>query len=79
MLTGNKYVGPNARTIMPIDWPWFGSLVKMLKPSETIPPLSVVWIPDVMRLNENVMPAGQTAGFLGRLAALPANVLLAAE
>jgi Protein of unknown function (DUF1501) len=25
-----------------------------------------VWIPDLMRLNDNVTPAGQTAGFLGK-------------
>lgn len=66
LLTGNKYIGPNSRTIQPTDWPWFGSLVKMLKPSEVCPPLSTVWIPDVWRLNENVTPAGQTGGFLGR-------------
>jgi hypothetical protein len=65
VLTGNKYIGPNARTISPTDWPWFGSIVKMKKPSEKLPPLSTVWIPDVMRLNENVMPAGQTGGMLG--------------
>lgn len=67
VLTGYKYVGPNARTITPAtDWPYFGSIVKMLKPSEVLPPLSTVWIPQIMRLNENVTPAGQTAGFLGR-------------
>ncbi|MBW3542967.1 MAG: DUF1501 domain-containing protein [Planctomycetes bacterium] len=65
VLTGFAYQGPNARTITPNDHPWFGSLVKMLKPSETLPPLSTVWIPDIMRLNENVTPAGQTGGFLG--------------
>ena len=65
VLTGRKYVGPNARTIQPTDWPYFGSFVKMLKPSETLPPLSTVWVPDIMRLNESVTPAGQTAGILG--------------
>ncbi|MBI1902060.1 MAG: DUF1501 domain-containing protein [Planctomycetia bacterium] len=65
LLTGYKYIGPNSRTIQPTDWPNFGSLVKMLKPSEEIPPLSAVWVPDVWRLNENVTPAGQTGGFLG--------------
>jgi hypothetical protein len=39
----------------------------MLKPSERLPALTSVWIPDVMRLNDNVTPAGQTAGFLGKL------------
>jgi hypothetical protein len=65
LLTGYKYVGPNSRTIQPTDWPCFASLLKMLKPSEVLPPLSSVMIPDVWRLNENVTPAGQTAGFLG--------------
>ena len=65
VLTGYKYQGSNARTIQPTDWPYFGSILKKLKPSETLAPLSTVWIPDVMRLNENVTPAGQTGGFLG--------------
>ena len=65
VLTGYKYSGPNSRTIQPTDWPYFGSIVKKIKPSEVLPPLTSVWIPDMMRLNENVTPAGQTAGFLG--------------
>ncbi|MFT5527271.1 MAG: hypothetical protein ACI9HK_005253, partial [Pirellulaceae bacterium] len=65
VLTGYKYQGPNARTLQPTDWPYFGSIVKMLKPSDTLPPLSTVWVPDILRLNENVTPAGQTGGFLG--------------
>jgi hypothetical protein len=65
VLTGYKYVGPNARTIQPTDSPYFGSIVKRYKPSDILPPLSTVWLPDVMRLNENVMPAGQTGGLMG--------------
>ena len=63
--TGYPYQGPNSRTIQPTDWPYFGSVVKRLKPSDTLPPLSSVWIPDVARLNENVTPAGQTGGIMG--------------
>lgn len=66
VLTGYPYVGRESRQISPQDWPYLGSVVKMLKPSETAPAFSSVWLPDVMRLNDNVMPAGQTAGFLGR-------------
>jgi hypothetical protein len=66
ILTGYKYLGINSREIRPTDWPYIGSIVKMLKPSEALPPLTSVWIPDVMRLNDNVQPAGQTGGFLGR-------------
>lgn len=65
VLTGYKYRGPNPRTIQPTDWPYLGSVVKQLKPSEKLPALTSVWLPDVMRLNENVTPSGQTAGFLG--------------
>ncbi len=65
VLTGHKYLGPNARTQTPNDWPYFGSVVKMLRPSDVLPALSTVWIPDVMRLNGNVTPAGQTGGLMG--------------
>jgi hypothetical protein len=66
VLTGYRYTGTNSRQISPTDWPYFGSVLKLVKPSEKLPPLTSVWIPDVMRLNENVTPAGQTGGFLGR-------------
>src|SRR6266545_3752853 len=66
ILTGYKYAGQQSRQISPADWPYLGSIVKMLKPSERLPSYSSVWLPDVMRLNDNVQPAGQTAGFLGR-------------
>src|SRR5262245_23968604 len=67
LLTGYPYGPGSARQIKPGDWPYFGSIVKMLKPSEKLPALTSVWIPDVMRLNDNVTPAGQTAGFLGKM------------
>jgi hypothetical protein len=67
VLTGYPYGPGSARQIKPTDWPYFGSILKMLKPNEQLPALTSVWIPDVMRLNDNVTPAGQTAGFLGRL------------
>ncbi|MDB5390100.1 MAG: hypothetical protein JWM11_5746 [Planctomycetaceae bacterium] len=65
VLTGYPYLGQQSRQISPTDWPYLGSVIKRLKPSETAPALTSVWLPDVMRLNDNVMPAGQTAGFLG--------------
>jgi hypothetical protein len=65
VLTGTKYESGSAREIKSSDWPYFGSVVKMLKPSTRVPALSTVWIPDIMRLNDNVRPAGQTGGFLG--------------
>jgi Protein of unknown function (DUF1501) len=66
LLTGYSYGPGSARQIKPNDWPYFGSIVKMLKPSQKLPALTSVWIPDMMRLNDNVTPAGQTAGFLGK-------------
>jgi hypothetical protein len=66
ILTGYRYNGTESRRISPTDWPYFGSIIKKLKPSVTMPALTSVWLPDVMRLNDNVTPAGQTAGFLGR-------------
>ena len=66
ILTGAKYVGSESRRISPTDWPYLGSVVKRLKPSEKLPAFTTVWLPDVMRLNDNVTPAGQTAGFLGK-------------
>ena len=35
LLTGYKSRGANSRMISPEDWPYFGSIVKMLKPSES--------------------------------------------
>ena len=67
LLTGYPYGPGSARQIKPTDWPYFGSIVKMLKPSERLPALTSVWLPDWMRLNDNVTPAGQTAGFLGKM------------
>jgi hypothetical protein len=67
LLTGYPYGPGSARQIKPTDWPYFGSIVKMLKPSQKLPALTSVWIPDVMRLNDNVTPGGQTAGFLGKM------------
>jgi hypothetical protein len=65
VLTGYPYRGRQSREISPTDWPWLGSVIKQLKPSEELPAYSAVWLPDWMRLNDNVTPAGQTAGFLG--------------
>jgi len=66
VLTGNRYLGAQSRQISPTDWPYMGSIVKLLKPSDKLPAYSSVWLPDVMRLNDNVQPAGQTAGWLGK-------------
>lgn len=67
VLTGYPYGPGSARQIKSSDWPYIGSIIKMLKPSEQLPALTTVWLPDKMRLNDNVTPAGQTGGFLGSM------------
>jgi hypothetical protein len=63
--TGYKYLGPNMRDLSPTDWPTLGSIIKMLKPSETVP-FSTVQLPESIVANPNVFLPGQNAGFLGR-------------
>ncbi len=65
VLTGYKYQGPNARTLQKSDWPFYGSIIKRYKPSEKMPGLSSIVIPDYVRQNENVTPAGQLGGMMG--------------
>jgi hypothetical protein len=66
VLTGYQYKGRQSREIdRATDWPYLGSVLKILAPSRTLPSYTSVWLPDVMRLNDNVQPAGQTAGWLG--------------
>ena len=67
LLTGYPYGPGSALRTKPTDWPYLGSVVKLLKPSKRLPALTSVWLPDWLRENENITPAGQTAGFLGKL------------
>lgn len=62
--TGRKYNGPNMRSVNPDDWPTLGSVVKMLKPSTTLP-FSSVMLPEAIIANPNVFLPGQNGGFLG--------------
>ena len=54
VLTGSKYTGTNAREIQPTDWPHIGSVVKMLKPSESSP-FSFAWLPEPIIANPRVV------------------------
>jgi hypothetical protein len=63
--TGHKYLGPDARALAPSDWPTLGSIIKMLRPSETIP-FSTVMLPEPIVANPNAFLPGQNGGFLGR-------------
>jgi hypothetical protein len=53
------------RATHPTDWPSFGSIVKMLKPSNTVPFSSVV-LPEPIIANPGVFLPGQNGGFLGQ-------------
>ncbi len=62
--TGYTYRGPNMRALHPTDWPTFGSIVKMLKPSATVP-FSTAMLPEPIIANPGIFLPGQNAGFLG--------------
>jgi hypothetical protein len=62
--TGYTYRGPNMRATHPTDWPTFGSIVKMLKPSTTVP-FSTAMLPEPIIANPGIFLPGQNAGFLG--------------
>jgi uncharacterized protein (DUF1501 family) len=62
--TGYKYLGPNMRSINPTDWPTLGSIVKMLRPSDSVP-FSAVALPEPIVANPNVLLPGHNGGFLG--------------
>lgn len=59
MLTGD---GENARAD---DWPFLGSIIKLLKPSEKLPALTSVTLPEIFLGNGGNLHAGQFGGFLG--------------
>ena len=63
--TGHPYRGSNMRATHPTDWPAFGSIVKMLKPSSTVP-FSAVVLPEPIIANPGVFLPGQNGGFLGQ-------------
>jgi hypothetical protein len=63
--TGHRYTGSDMRAVHPTDWPTFGSIVKMLKPSKQVPFSSVV-LPEPIIANPGIFLPGQNGGFLGK-------------
>ena len=63
--TGYRYTGTNMRSVHPSDWPTFGSIVKMLKPSSQVP-FSTVVLPEPIIANPGIFLPGQNGGFLGQ-------------
>ncbi|NBO92897.1 MAG: DUF1501 domain-containing protein [Planctomycetia bacterium] len=60
--TGYRYTGTNMRSVHPSDWPTFGSIVKMLKPSSQVP-FSTVVLPEPIIANPGIFLPGQNGGF----------------
>ncbi len=52
------------RAVHPTDWPTFGSIVKMLRPSAQVP-FSAVVLPEPIIANPGIFLPGQNGGFLG--------------
>ena len=63
--TGRKYTGPDMRALAANDWPTMGSIVKRLKPSDTVP-FTTVQLPEPIIANPGIFLPGQNAGFMGR-------------
>jgi Protein of unknown function (DUF1501) len=65
VLTGRQLVSGDGENPRPDDWPFMGSLVKLLRPSEKLPALTSVTLPEVFIGNGGNIEAGQFGGFLG--------------
>ena len=65
VLTGRQLVSGDGENPRPDDWPFMGSLVKLLKPSAKLPALTSVTLPEVFIGNGGNLEAGQLGGFMG--------------
>lgn len=65
VLTGRQLVSGDGENPRPDDWPFMGSMVKLLRPSEKLPALTSVTLPEVFIGNGGNLEAGQFGGFMG--------------
>jgi len=65
VLTGRQLVSGDGENPRSDDWPFMGSMVKLVKPSEKLPALTSVTLPEVFIGNGGNLEAGQFGGFLG--------------
>ncbi len=65
VLTGRQLQSGDGENAQPTDWPNLASIVKMLRPSERLPSLSAVSLPEVFIGNGGNIEAGQFGGILG--------------
>jgi hypothetical protein len=65
VLTGRELAAGDGENARPDDWPFMGSIVKLLRPSEKLPALTSVTLPEIFVGNGGNLHAGQFGGFLG--------------
>lgn len=65
VLTGRPMLVGDGENPRPDDWPFMGSIVKLLKPSDKLPALTSVTLPEIAIGNAGNFEAGQFGGFLG--------------
>lgn len=65
VLTGRQLQSGDGENAQPTDWPNLASIVKMLRPSERLPSLSAVSLPELFIGNGGNIEAGQFGGILG--------------
>ena len=65
VLTGRQLVSGDGENPRPDDWPFMASMVKLLRPSEKLPALTSVTLPEVFIGNGGNLEAGQFGGFMG--------------
>ena len=66
VITGRKPTIETTENALPTDWPNVASIVKMFRPSETLPALTAVTIPEMRIGNAGNQGPAQAAGFLGQ-------------
>ena len=67
LLTGRQLLVGDGENSRSDDWPFIGSIVKMLKPSEQLPALTSITLPEIFIGNGGNVHAGQSGGFIGSL------------
>ena len=65
VLTGRPMLTGDGENALPTDWPNLASIVKRFRPSERVPALSAVSLPELFIGNGGNIEAGQFGGILG--------------
>lgn len=65
VLTGRQLLSGDGENALPSDWPNMASIVKRLRPSDRLPSLSAVTLPELFIGNGGNIESGQFGGILG--------------